>query len=215
MQGRETWNETIMVRWRAIATMFCFGLASCGLDNQLEGCGAESDALAAEGLRDSADAEFDIAGLAMPLPEGWMYRIRGNVLELARAPGIYCDSGDWDLLQQGFVRLQVHTGTVPVDAFRNFPDTHRGYIREQIDYAPVNPLDYAFTHNGLTWHVRTYLSGVYYPRVRLMYFRTEASIDDRKIGPSIHYCPRYGKEHVSQIIAAIDTVIREAQRPEQ
>ena len=198
-----------------LAAIMCFGLVSCGFDDWFEGCGAEADALAAEGLAPSVGARFDFAGLTMPLPQGYLYRIRGDVLELFEAPGVYCDSGDWGVLQEGFVRLQVYKGTVPVDAFSYFPDTHRGYMREQIDYAPVSPLDYSFTHNALTWHVQAYLSGVYHPRVRFMYFRTEIPIDGRHVGLSIHYFPRAPEQAIFQIIGAIDRVVRVAPRADQ
>lgn len=202
------------VRSCAFAAVFCFCLVSCGLDDRLEGCGAEADALAAEGLAPSAGAGFDLAGLTMPLPEGYLYRIRGDVLELFDAPGVYCDSGDWGVVGDGFVRLQLHEGTAPDDAFRYFPDTHRGHAREQIDLG-VGPFDYSFMHNALTWHVRAYFSNVYYPHVIFMYFRTEMPIGGQSIGLSTHYFPNDPAHGMPEIIATIDKVMRDVTRAAQ
>lgn len=198
--------------YRAIAVMICASMAGCDLDKRLEGCGSAADALAAQGLVSSAGAEFDLAGLELPLPEGYLYRIRNDRLELFKSPGVYCDSGDWGLVQSGFLQLQVHSGGAPEDAFLHFPNTHRGYVREQVDYAPVSPLDYSFGQNAMNWHVRAYFAGVLYPRLRFMYLRTQVSIDGEQIGLSIHYFPDDTGAALSEITAAIDTVVREGAR---
>lgn len=196
------------------AAIICFGLVSCGLDDRFEGCGAEADALVAEGLAPSAGAGFDLAGLTMPLPQGYMYRIRGDVLELFDAPGVYCDSGDWGVIGEGYVRLQVHEGAAPADPFRYFPDTHHGHAREQISLG-VGPFDYSFAHNALNWHVRAYFSNVHYPHVIFMYLRTEMPIGNQRIGLSTHYFPSDPAHGLPEIIATIDKVIRDASRAVQ
>ena len=198
----------------AFAAIICFGLVSCGLDDKLEGCGAKADALAAEGLAPSDGAGFDLAGLTMPLPQGYLYRIRGDVLELFEPPAVYCDSGEWGVNGDGFVHLQVHAGVAPADPFRYFPDTHRGHAREQISLG-VGPLDYSFAHNVLNWRVHAYFSNVYYPHVIFMYLRTEMPIGGQRIGLSTHYFPSDPAHGLPEIIATIDKAIRDASRAAQ
>ena len=195
----------------AFALISCVGLISCGIDDKFEGCGADADALAAEGLAPSAGASFDLAGLTMALPQNYMYRTRGDVLELFEAPGVHCDSGDWGVLQKGFMMLQVHKETVPVDPFRYFPDTHRGRGREQISLG-VGPFEYSFAHNALNWDVRAYFSNVHNPHVIFMYLRTELPIGGQRIGLSAHYFPGDPAHGVSAIVATIDKAIRDASR---
>ncbi|MDH3452731.1 MAG: hypothetical protein OEN20_09935 [Gammaproteobacteria bacterium] len=196
---------------RAFATIICIGLVSCGLDDMSEGCGSEADALAAEGLLQSAGAGFDVAGLTMPLPQGYLYRIRGDVLELVAAPGVYCDSGEWGVHGDGYVRLQVYEDAAPADPFRDFPATHRGHAREQIRLG-IGPFDYSFAHNALTWHAHAYFANVHHPRVIFMYLRTEMPVGGRHIGLTIHHFPGDTDSAVSVITAAIDEVARAASR---
>ncbi len=201
-------------KYWVFAPILCVGLVSCGLDDKLEGCGPEVDALAAEGLAPSAGASFDLAGLTVPLPQDYMYRIRGDELELFKAPGVYCDSGDWGVFQKGFIRLHVHEGTVPVDPFYNFPDTHRGHTREQINLG-VGPFEYSFAHNTSNWDARAYFSNVYSPRVIFMYLRTELPIGGQRIGLSAHYFPSDPANGMAEIVATIENAVREASRAGQ
>lgn len=199
---------------RAILTILCLVLTGCGLDERLEGCGGEAEALAAAGLKPSADAVFDLAGLTLPLPEGYAYRSSDNTLELFPAPGVYCDSGDWGLYQKGYLQLQIHEAAAPADAFRNFPETHRGHMRGQLGYAPVSPLEYPVTHNALTWQVQAYFNGEYHPQVIFVYLRTGMPAGGGNAGLSIHYFPGDTQQAIAEIVARIDKAMREELREE-
>lgn len=101
-----------------------------------------------------------------------------------------------------------------MDPFHDFPDTHRGKAREQIDLG-VGPLEYSFPHNAIDWDVRAYFSNVYNPRVIFMYFRTELPIGAQQIGLSAHYFPSDSAHGASEVIAAIDNAVRESSRAGQ
>lgn len=151
----KTWIENTRVRRSSLATLFCKSLVGCGFDDKIEGCGSAMEALSVEGLAPSGGVDFNLSGVAMPLPSGYMYRVRDDVLELIVTPGVCCDSGDWGVYREGFLQLQVHEGAAPEDPFRYFPNTHRGYPYEQISRG-LGPFDYSFTNYALTWHVDAY-----------------------------------------------------------
>lgn len=176
------------MKYRAVAVSVCIIVGGCGLDDRIEGCGSEADALASYGLKPSSSSTVEIAGIPIPLPTGYMFRRSDDVLELLVAPGIYCDSGDWGVYQGGFMQLQIHDGIAPTDAFLRFPNTHRGHAREQINMA-LGAFDYTFQQNSLEWHVRAYLSDTHHPRVIFMYLRTEFRFGEEEKALAIHYFP--------------------------
>lgn len=195
---------------RAILVVLCTALVGCSLDDKLEGCGSRADALAAENLQASTGVSVDLAGLVIPLPEEYAYRIRGRVLELFPEPGVYCDSGDWGVLQKGYMRMQLHDSAAPADAFRDFPETHRGHMLEQLGHPPASPLEYAITHNAVTWQTQAYFNNEYHPHVVFMYLRTELPVGGSDAGLSIHYFSRGTEQVIAEIAATIDKATREA-----
>ncbi len=196
----------------AVLVVLCAVLGSCGVDKRLEGCGSRADALAAEGLKASTGVSVDFAGLTMPLPDGYLYRLRDRVLELFAAPGVYCDSGDWGVVQKGYVRVQLHDAAAPADAFRQFPETHRGHMREQLQYPPASPLEYSITHNAMTWQVQAYFTNEYFPRVVFMYLWTELPVGGSDTGLSIHHFPSGSEQVIAEVVATIEKATREASR---
>lgn len=203
-------NGSLSATKRTVLAALCAVLAGCGIDEKLEGCGSRAEALAAEGLEHSTGVSVDLAGLTMPLPEGYTYRIRDRVLELFPEPGVYCDSGDWGVLQKGYVRVQLHEGAAPADPFRHFPETHRGHMREQLVHAPADPLEYPIAHNILVWQTKAYFNNEYHPRIVFMYLWTELSVSGSNTGLSIHHFPRGTEQVIAELVATIEKVTREA-----
>ena len=154
----------------------------------------------------SGGAEAGLAGITVPLPDRFYFRTRNDEVELFAEPGVFCDSGDWSIVQTGYLRLRHYDGAPPDDPFRDFPPTHAGHMREQIDLG-VGPLVYPLQYNNVTWQVHAFFSNAYQPRLIFMYLTSEVSIDDRPAGLAIHSFPGGKPSAVPEIIAAIGTLV--------
>ena len=182
-------------------------LGACDIGDYLDGCGDRSAALQREGLRATDTGLVDWEGLALRLPKGFLYRQTAAGLQLFAAPGVYCDSGDWGVVQGGFVQLQVHEPDAPPDPFSRFPDTHRGYAREQINLG-VGPFSYSFEQNALTWNVQAYFANVHRPRAIFMYLRSPVALGGARKEIAIHYFPSEHSIPLPELTAGIEIALR-------
>lgn len=178
----------------------------CDVSDRIEGCGSRARALSDLDVRAYDRATLKLAGLELRLPRNVFYRHDDDTLIVLSQPGIYCDSGDWGIQRDNYLRLRIYPETSPEDAFADFPNELRGHPLEQLELG-VGSFEYELPQNALTWRAQAHLRNPLLPRVGLLYLTSRVIIDGTSRGLAIHYFPADAEPGVavlSVLLASIE-----------